>query len=207
MNQKIRKLPVDWVTIYSDAKKPIWKVSPHTYTAEAIKHCKGKTAIDIGCGEGHDALSLIQNGYITTAIDVSPEAIRSLEDKAGNLGLNFLTKISDASKLSLTDMYDVVVSYGFLHFVGKDSFAGYVQHLKDHTNQNGIHSFYTFGDMGNFYDIAKHKYWFPSQKSLAELYSDWKVIKVEEKTTKMFIKGDNGEDLYNSLIKILVQKM
>lgn len=206
MKLKIRNKAVDWKEIYSKSTKPVWKLLPHSYTREAASINKGSKALDIGCGEGHDALYLAQQGYTTTAIDVSADAIDLLQRQALEIGVSVVTKVEDASNINLSEQYDVIVSYGFLHFAGKELYMNYVNHLKSHTNKGGIHAFYTFGDVGNFHDIGQHKYWFPNRDSLKELYKDWTIHKIDERTIKTLVKGDKEEDLYNSLIKILVQK-
>lgn len=206
MKQKIRTKQVDWQGIYATAAKPIWKLSPHSYTKEASEINSGQYALDIGCGEGHDALYLAKQGYITTAVDVSEDAINGLRNLAQNMDVSINYQVNDAKKLNLDTSFDVIVSYGFLHFAGKHEYVEYIENLKSHTNKGGVHAFYTFGDVGNFHDIGQHKYWFPNRDSLKELYKGWILHKIDERTIKTHIKGDNGEDLYNSLIKILVQK-
>ena len=206
MNIKIRNKPVDWEEIYATKTKPIWKLSPHSYTKQATKINNGSRALDIGCGEGHDALYLAQHGYELWAIDVSKDAISVLQQQAHDMDVSISTKVEDATKLHINKAYDVVVSYGFLHFVGKNQYIEYIEKLKSQTNLGGVHAFYTFGDIGNFHDIGKHKYWFPCRDSFKGLYKDWIIHSVDERTVKLFVKGDCGEDLYNSLIKILVQK-
>jgi SAM-dependent methyltransferase len=53
-----------------------------------LDHCKpvGKI-IDLGCGTGRLSITLAQNGYQPTAVDLSPEMLKVVSEKAAALGL------------------------------------------------------------------------------------------------------------------------
>lgn len=44
------------------------------------------------------------------------------------------------------------------------------------------------------------------EKELKFLYKDWKILKFNKKSVRLFIRGDHGEALYNSMFKMLAQK-
>ena len=44
-------------------------------------------ALDIGSGPGHDAVFLIQEGFIVLAIDISPSAVKLARENASAAGL------------------------------------------------------------------------------------------------------------------------
>ena len=46
------------------------------------------TALDIGCGEGDDALWLAARGWEVTGVDLSPTAVGRLRDGARRAGLD-----------------------------------------------------------------------------------------------------------------------
>jgi len=206
MNKQIKTTPTIWQDIYQESDTAVWKTTPHQYTEQAVALHNGNKALDLGCGEGHDAIYLASNHYQVDAIDISPVALQRMMERADINSRKISPVEQDISTITLQDSYDIIVSYGFLHFAGKDNYQQYIQHLKDHTHPGGIHAFYTFGDVGNFHDIGIDEFWFPNQQSLADLYQDWNIIKTEERTIQNLVTGDNGEKLYNSLVKILVQK-
>ena len=55
----------------------------------------GGKALDMACGRGGNALLLARSGFDVHAWDISPVAIRSLEETAGQEGLNITTEVRD----------------------------------------------------------------------------------------------------------------
>src|SRR4051794_35493220 len=65
---------VDWDARYAAAEQ-VWSGHPNgALVAEADTLAPG-TAVDVGCGEGADAIWLARNGWQVTAIDVSSTAL------------------------------------------------------------------------------------------------------------------------------------
>lgn len=76
--------------------------------------------LDIGCGQGRDALFLAELGYDVTGIDASKLGISQMmtEAKIRNLNLNGIT--ADFYTYSFNQTYDVIVLDSILHFHKKD---------------------------------------------------------------------------------------
>ena len=73
---------------------------------------KGKTAIDLGCGGGQNAIALSRIGAKVTAVDFSHEQIRLAENLASdhNVAIDFITgEISDLSFLAKSG-FDIAIS-------------------------------------------------------------------------------------------------
>ncbi|OBA54980.1 hypothetical protein A5774_04055 [Corynebacterium sp. EPI-003-04-2554_SCH2473622] len=68
------------------------------------------TALDIGCGEGADAVWLAQQGWQVTAIDHAPTAVRRAQELAAENGVQI-----DARAVSFQDferaMFDLVICF------------------------------------------------------------------------------------------------
>lgn len=56
-----------------------------------IKNTSTKKILELGCGQGRDAIFFSQKGYLVTATDFSPEAIKFVKDKAMELNLPYLS--------------------------------------------------------------------------------------------------------------------
>lgn len=201
----IRDEAVDWSSIYQNAQTNIWERSPHEFSRLAVGVTEPGLALDIGCGEGYDALFFAENGYDTTAVDISRAALEGVRQIARKKGLDVKTVEGDATTFEIAEQQVIIASFGVLHFIGKNH-TERIEYFKERTVDGGVHALYVFGDSGDFHDIAGHKFWFPSMSSLSDIYHDWEIERLEAKNTEMLIRGDNGEILHNQLIKLLAKK-
>lgn len=194
---------VDWEERYRKTKTRLWKPKAHAYSRRAARYVENGRVLDLGSGEGYDCLYFARKSYQVTAIDISPTAIKRLLRTAKQRRLPIKGLVKNITEFAVRSPYDIIVSYGVLHFLGI-RFKSYLLHLKRNTLPGGVHAFYIFGNRGDFYSIAKQRFYFPSEKELKNIYADWKILKFEKKNIRLLVtKGDNGEILYNTLFKIL----
>jgi SAM-dependent methyltransferase len=74
-------------------------------------------ALDIGAGEGSDAIRLALLGYDVDAVEVSPVGTEKIERFAREAGVKVRVRTADIQKFELDETYDVVVCNGVLHYV------------------------------------------------------------------------------------------
>ena len=76
---------------------------------------RGKTILDVGCGEGEDALILAKLGGDVTGIDLSAGAIRVARERTArnHVVANFIC--SPVEELSDDSLYDIVWVEALLH--------------------------------------------------------------------------------------------
>lgn len=83
----------------------------HRY-ALALELVKGKTVLDLACGEGYGSFMLAKYATAVLGIDLSNEVIVHAQKKYANKTENLCFQQGSASKLTLQDdSFDVVVSY------------------------------------------------------------------------------------------------
>ena len=58
------------------------------FLVEAVEQLEGGTALDLGCGQGRNALWLAERGFVVTGLDLSPVAIDQARARASELGLD-----------------------------------------------------------------------------------------------------------------------
>lgn len=63
-----------WDELYGK-RGQIWSGNPNMHLARIIESIKPSTILDLGCGEGGDAIWLAQKGWHVTAVDISPVAL------------------------------------------------------------------------------------------------------------------------------------
>lgn len=75
-----------WDDLYG-ARERIWSGRVNRWLAETVTPLTPGRALDLGCGEGADAVWLAGQGWRVTAVDVSPTALRRAAQAAQEAGL------------------------------------------------------------------------------------------------------------------------
>jgi 2-polyprenyl-3-methyl-5-hydroxy-6-metoxy-1,4-benzoquinol methylase len=87
-------------------------------------------AIDLGCGEGDNAIFLAQHGFQVTGIDFSRAAINKARAKAREAGAEVEFLVDDLTRLtSVTGEFDVIVDYGTFDDLSVKDRAAYVDQV------------------------------------------------------------------------------
>ena len=70
--------------------------NPYPELIEFFKTYKTKAKLlDLGCGQGRDAIPLARLGFCVTAIDLSEVGIKQIREAVDREGLNIISKIED----------------------------------------------------------------------------------------------------------------
>lgn len=78
---------------------------------------KDACVLDVGCGQGRDALFIARLGHRVTGIDQSPSGIRDLLKDAKNEGLAIEAVVTDIRTYTPERDYDVVIIDRTLHML------------------------------------------------------------------------------------------
>lgn len=80
---------------------------------------KGKV-LDLGCGQGRDAIALARLGYSVTGIDNSKVGIDQMNQLAQNENLKVMGQVDDIYAFDRYDEFDIVLLDSMFHFAKKD---------------------------------------------------------------------------------------
>lgn len=75
-----------WERLYTE-QGPRWSGRPNQRLVEVVGDLPAGRALDLGCGEGGDAVWLALRGWTVTAVDVSPTALGRLTARADAEGV------------------------------------------------------------------------------------------------------------------------
>ena len=76
--------------------------------------------LDLGCGQGRDALQLAKLGYHVTGVDISKTGVNQMILEASRLNLNIKGEIGDVYTYDGIKSYDFILLDSMLHFYPKD---------------------------------------------------------------------------------------
>lgn len=130
----------DYDNRYSE-KEFYWGLKPNTLCYEIMRlkpPTKPYKVLEIGCGEGKDAVFLAKNGYDVTAFDASGEGISKAKHLADihNVKANFFK--ADINYFNPNTDYDIIYSSGVFHYIPLNLRENIIKKLKSYTTTNGI---------------------------------------------------------------------
>jgi SAM-dependent methyltransferase len=99
-----------WNGRYNERER-MWSGAPNAQLVKEVSDLTPGTALDVGCGEGGDAIWLAKRGWQVTGWDISSVALERAAEHAGDLAITWLH--ADFTKAPV-DTYDLVTSH-FMH--------------------------------------------------------------------------------------------
>ena len=133
-----------WEEAYQDENTVAFSSEPNA-TVKEFEHLLGNQSkiIDIGCGEGQNAFYLAKQGYCNVnAFDISEHAIAKLRQKCEKEGIRLNAFTADLTTYQFEHKYDMIMSFGTLHFVQKKGLEGIHKQSKG-IYQYGRNSYHT----------------------------------------------------------------
>lgn len=87
----------------------VWSLEPNAWVAETVGELPAGAAVDLGAGEGRNALWLASLGWRTTAVDFSAVGLETGRRRAESLGLDVTWVTADATTWVAPEPVDLVV--------------------------------------------------------------------------------------------------
>ena len=99
----------EWDARYGERDGAMWSGRANGRLVAEVADLPPGRALDVGCGEGADAIWLAQQGWTVTAIDVSAVALRRAQEAAERSGVTVEWLCGDALRTPLADRsFDLV---------------------------------------------------------------------------------------------------
>lgn len=167
---------------------------------------QGAKVLDLGCGEGRNALFLAKHGCTVTAVDHSESGIAKMMAKGKGLSLKgFVGKIEE---FPLEDEYDLVMGHGVLYYLERDVWQELLHRIKESTRAGGFNIFtlFVYSEEYPVVDEIKAAQYKDSfcPNELQGFYEDW----IEHRYDK-YVKWDAHPGIalhYHPIEKLVSQK-
>lgn len=168
----------EYEDVYRNTKDYYWGVNPTSMCLKILslmppdKHLK---VLDIGCGEGRDAVFFARCGYDVTAFDISDAGLEKAKRLADNARVHVNLFKADIWDYRLDCKYDILYSCGVFHYIKPELRDEILNNYRSHTNPNGINVFNTFVQkpfVASYPEKEEHSYLWYSGELLA-YYRDW----------------------------------
>jgi tellurite methyltransferase len=172
------------------SEKPFWEATysrvnaPGTFGEPATELAwicsllpSGATVLDLGCGEGRNALYLAAQGCDVTAIDISHAGIEKLKHHARERALSIRAEVRDMRGYIFDRDYDLIVAHGSLHLIERDDWASLIHRARAHTVAGGYNLLVLFTDtLPPPDDLKDFHIGLFREGEVFEFYNDWEIL-------------------------------
>lgn len=172
-----------WEEHYAERKR-VWSGRVNVRLAEEAQSLPPGRALDLGCGEGGDAMWLAERGWHVTAVDISQTALdRAAADaRARNLLERIDFQRHDLSHTFPAGTYDLV-SAQFLHSMVELDRPRLLRLAADTVTPGGTLLIVDHGGPPPWASKLHHHHEFPSADEVAESLNldagEWERVRVE----------------------------
>ena len=162
--------------------------------------------LDIGCGEGRNAVFFAHSGYEVTAFDLSAAGVAKAERlaKAANATLRVFQ--ANMNEHRLEENFDVLFSTGVFHLIPRRLRQDIFSHYKEQTLTGGLNVFSVFVRkpfIGKAPDSDPGaEPWLSGE--LLTLYHDWKI---EYSTEEIFDCMSGGIPHQHAMSRMIARKV
>ena len=136
--------------------------------------------LDLGCGEGRNALFMAENGCQVTAVDISAHGIAKVQHLARRKGLSIRTQVQDMRQYRFDEDFDLIISHGCLHLIERPQWQRLLGEFKAHTAPGGFNVVAVFTDTiappEDLRDVCVCLF---QEGELFAYYEDWQVSRRE----------------------------
>ncbi len=161
--------------------KPPWIINqaqPDLIAAVEKGDVCGPRILDVGCGNGDNAIYLTSCGFEVTGVDVSAKAIEIAKQKASKAGVDVTFIVLDALEIgTLNKKFDAVIDFGLFHNIAANARERYLDALSDVCVSKGQFLMLCFSDQAGEYEVYPKRYPKPmSQDEIRAAFAEgWKI--------------------------------
>ena len=156
--------------------------------------------VDLGAGEGRDAVFFAELGFDVLAIDISPAGLKKATRLAAERELEIATLRADINNIQLRREPVVIFSSGALQFIRPDVRNRQFSRFKATTRSGGLHAMFAFvdhPDIPQAPDTTDDQIPF-GRTELQSYYDDWETVYSEE----VRFWDDSGGDVHEHAARI-----
>jgi len=107
---------------------------------------RGAAVLDLGAGEGQNALYLAEQGFETWAVDISLAGIEKLNRVASARGVVVTTEACDMRTYKYPKKFDLIICRGCLHFLSRSDWRLVLDQIHAGTTHAGFNIISVFTD-------------------------------------------------------------
>ena len=178
----------------------------HSEVLEAMESLSPGKALDLGCGQGRNALFLAQHGFEVTAVDQNELALEILQSIVEQEDLEMTVGLYDINSANLKQSYDLIVSTVVLMFLQADRIPAIIRNMQDQTNLGGYNLIVCAMDTEDYPCQVPFSFTF-KEGELADYYKDWELVKYNENPGHLHRRDENDNRIALRFATMLAKKI
>ena len=162
--------------------------------------------LDLGCGEGRNAVHFAKNGFDVVGIDVSKPGLEKMHRYAAEIGVEVKTILADMLTYEIDEEYDVIFSVATLQYLPAEIREGRFAQLKEATRPGGFNTHSAFVKkpfISKAPDAESTAYPYRSGE-LFGYYWDWEILYCTE---EIFDCNSSGVPHKHAVNRIIARKV
>lgn len=156
--------------------RPIHAISPSSFLVDHFHLLPKGVALDVGTGEGRNALYMATRGFDVDGVDVDPAAVARARAAARKLGAPIraiVGNFEDGTYIIPLEAYDVIAVFNYLH-------RPLFKDIKDGVVPGGGVIYQTFTTEQARFGRPKNPDHLLRPQELREVFADWEVLAYRE---------------------------
>ncbi|STZ75615.1 SAM-dependent methyltransferase TehB [Bergeriella denitrificans] len=197
------------LAFYCDAADYFHKKYGMSATHSAVRAAQhivpaGK-ALDMGCGQGRNALFLGLKGFNVTAVDANPQAVRNVAALAQQEGLPVRAFEYDLNTAALQEDFDYIVATVVLMFLQPQRIPAVIADMQAHTRAGGYNLIVSAMDTADYPCPMPFPFKFQAGE-LRHYYQDWEIVEYREELGAMHARDEAGNPIRFKFVTMLAKK-
>ncbi|TCB56586.1 SAM-dependent methyltransferase TehB [Acinetobacter terrestris] len=186
-----------------------YQLSPtHSEILAATPYLQGGRALDVGCGQGRNALYLSQHGFEVDAWDVNPSSLQKLEqiiqsEQIDNIQVQQRDLNADQS---ITGRYDFICCTVMMMFLEAQTVKPLIAQMQQATNVNGFNLIVCAMDTDDIPAQSDFPFTFKAGE-LSALYEGWNIVKYNENVGELHRVDEQGNRIKQHFATLLAQRV
>lgn len=176
---------VAWDEFYEERKFQAPFITQNTMPDENLVEflCKNsniKSAAELGCGEGRNAVYMAKQGISVTAFDISSTAIKNAKNIAKDCNVSIDFRCQDVIKNKMSGEYDFVYDSGLLHHLPPHRRITYIELLQTILKPGGFFGLTCFAWGENCADEVDDWGYYQQQFNAGVAFTKERIIELFE---------------------------
>lgn len=174
---------VSWNEFYELRKQPANFIIQNDVPDENLVDFLGKglpitSSIELGCGEGRNAIFMSKHGVSVTAIDISTSAIENANRIAAQKGVSVDFRCQNILKGGITGLYDFAYDSGMLHHLPPHRRLTYIELIKSVLKPGGYFGLVCFAWGENCADEVNDWEFYQQRERVGVAFTKERIIEL-----------------------------